>query len=305
MAVSTIHTEDIEITVPWGHIAAKVWGEESHPIVLTVHGRMDNAGAFDNLIPLLPQKFRYVCIDLPGHGRSSNFPPHLPLHTLNFLLVYRILSKHFNEKSFTILGHSYGAQLGLLFARMYPHLVEKMIMLEGIHTYPTTAEDYVTHLLKIFQNHFNSHEKLLYGKQPKYKYKEAFDKVKYNRDIGSSINDKATEALLKRGLRKLGEDEYIFTLDQRMKYYIYPLHDFSFAVRSLKKHPLQCPTLMILAKGNENTTKWFEPVLKELRKRDNFKMLEVLGDHDVHNVYPERVAPFIRDFLDCKGKVEL
>nr|CAH7753933.1 unnamed protein product [Callosobruchus chinensis] len=47
---------------------------------------MDNAGAFDNLIPLLPHKFRYVCIDLPGHGRSSHFPPHLPLHTLNFLL---------------------------------------------------------------------------------------------------------------------------------------------------------------------------------------------------------------------------
>nr|CAH7747215.1 unnamed protein product [Callosobruchus chinensis] len=174
------------------------------------------------------------CIDLPGHGRSSHFPPHLPLHTLNFLLVYRILSKHFNEKSFTILGHSYGAQLGILFARMYPHLVEKFIMLEGIHSFPIAAEDYVIHSLRIFQDHFSLHEKLLDGKQPKYKYKEAFDKVKYNRENRTSLTDKATEALLKRALRKVGEDEYVFTLDQRMKYYVDPLHDFSFAVRSLK-----------------------------------------------------------------------
>nr|CAH7753934.1 unnamed protein product [Callosobruchus chinensis] len=212
------------------------------------------------------------------HGRSSNFPPHLPLDTLNFLLVYRILSKHFNEKSFTILG---------------------------IHSYPIAAEDYVIHLLNIFQHHFSLHEKLLEGKQPKYKYKEAFDKVKYKRDNGISLNDEGTEALLKRGLRKVGEDEYVFTIDQRMKYYVDPIHDFNFAIRNLKKHPLQCPTLMIVAKGNKHTTKWFKPVLDELKKQDNFKMFEVPGYHDVHNTHPERVAPFIREFMDSKGKVEL
>nr|CAI5853766.1 unnamed protein product [Callosobruchus analis] len=166
---------------------------------------MDNAGSFDNLIPLLPNKYRYVCIDLPGHGKSSDFPPHLPLCTLNFLLVYRILSKHFNEKSFTILGHSYGGQVGILFARMYPHVVEKFIMLEGIHSYPIAAEDYVIHLLKVFQDHFSLHEKLLDSKQPKYTYKQAFDRVKYKRDNGISLSDAATTALLKRGLRKVGK----------------------------------------------------------------------------------------------------
>nr|CAI5853763.1 unnamed protein product [Callosobruchus analis] len=188
---------------------------------------------------------------------------------------------------------------------MYPHVVEKFIMLEGIHSYPIAAEDYVIHLLKVFQDHFSLHEKLLDSKQPKYTYKQAFDRVKYKRDNGISLSDAATTALLKRGLRKVGEDEYVFTVDPRMKYYVDPIHDFNFAVQSLKKHPLQCPTIMIVAKGNENTTKWFTPVLDELKKRNNFKIFEVQGYHDVHNVHPERVAPFVRAFLDSKGKLQL
>ena len=39
-----------------------------------MHGYMDNAGTFDRLIPLLPDKFYVVAIDLPGHGFSSHVP---------------------------------------------------------------------------------------------------------------------------------------------------------------------------------------------------------------------------------------
>ena len=39
-----------------------------------LHGRQDNAGSFDKLIPLLPKSISVLCLDLPGHGLSSHYP---------------------------------------------------------------------------------------------------------------------------------------------------------------------------------------------------------------------------------------
>ncbi|GLV33094.1 uncharacterized protein CBL_10441 [Carabus blaptoides fortunei] len=71
--------KEVKIPVPWGHIAVKTWGNERDPIILVVHGWVDNAGSFDTLIPLLPTSYYYYCMDLPGHGRSSHLESSLPL----------------------------------------------------------------------------------------------------------------------------------------------------------------------------------------------------------------------------------
>lgn len=58
--------EEVEIPVPWGHVAGKWYGDRSKQPVLAMHGWQDNAGTFDRLVPLLPQYISVLCIDLPG-----------------------------------------------------------------------------------------------------------------------------------------------------------------------------------------------------------------------------------------------
>jgi pimeloyl-ACP methyl ester carboxylesterase len=67
---------EMKIPVPFGYIAAKVWGSLNENSIRTIamHGYMDNAGTWDRLIPLLPDQFYIVAIDLPGHGFSSHVP---------------------------------------------------------------------------------------------------------------------------------------------------------------------------------------------------------------------------------------
>jgi len=67
---------EMKIPVPYGYITAKVWGSLNENSIRTIamHGYMDNAGTFDRLIPLLPDQFYVVAIDLPGHGFSSHVP---------------------------------------------------------------------------------------------------------------------------------------------------------------------------------------------------------------------------------------
>ena len=96
---------EMKIPVPYGYIAAKVWGSlKDHSIkCIAMHGYMDNAGTFDRLIPLLPDQFYVVAIDLPGHGFSSHVPygeycnynpfKHFPSAFTNQYLTSNFMSK--------------------------------------------------------------------------------------------------------------------------------------------------------------------------------------------------------------------
>lgn len=64
--------EEMKIDVPWGHVSGKWYGNQDDQPILALHGWLDNAGSFDRLIPLLPQKFPVLCIDLPGNLTSQS-----------------------------------------------------------------------------------------------------------------------------------------------------------------------------------------------------------------------------------------
>ncbi|XP_057672558.1 serine hydrolase-like protein isoform X6 [Diorhabda carinulata] len=262
---------------------------------------MDNAGSFDRLIPMLPTSFYYVCIDLPGHGKSSHFPSHLPIHTLNFILVYKQVSIYFKKK-LIILGHSYGGQLGFVYAQMYPQCVEKLIMLETVTIYPVPTKIFVDYLVDRLENYFKIGDNLKNKQPPTYTLEQALNKVQHGRNY-SSIKRETAEVLLKRAIEPEG-DRFKFTLDQRMKNFVNPLRDHRYNMESMNTFPVKCPILMILGNQNGFQLKIMDPIIKFLKKWKNVDVKIVDGNHDVHNDYPEKVGSYINNFLLLKkGKL--
>lgn len=255
---------------------------------------MDNAGSFDRLISHLPSSYYYVCIDLPGHGKSSHFPPHLPIHTVNYLLVYKAATNYFKKK-FIIMGHSYGGQIGFLYAQLYPQCVVKLIMLETVTTLPVTTEYFPKYLEEMIENHLKIIDSLATKQPPLYTREEALQRVKSNRNY-SEIKLESAEALLKRAIEPVGQ-LYKFTLDQRIKNYVNPLKDNRYFIESVTKNPVKCPILIVLGKENGFQLTIMDSVIKFFKKSKNIKVVEVDGNHDVHNDYPERVAPLVSKFL--------
>ena len=75
-------SDELRFNVPSGVIAAKSWGcRHGAPILVGLHGYLDNAASFDNLAPFLcSQGYSFVSLDLPGHGLSSHRLPSIQHH---------------------------------------------------------------------------------------------------------------------------------------------------------------------------------------------------------------------------------
>ncbi|GAB5574327.1 serine hydrolase-like protein 2 isoform X4 [Prionailurus iriomotensis] len=105
-------TSEMKLAVPWGHIAAKLWGSQQGPPVLCLHGWLDNANSFDRLIRLLPKDFHYVAMDFGGHGLSSHYSPGLPYYQQNFVIEVQRVVAALKWNRFSIMGHSFGGIVG-------------------------------------------------------------------------------------------------------------------------------------------------------------------------------------------------
>lgn len=137
---------------------------------------MDNAGSFDDLIPLLPKYF-YICIDLPGHGQSDHLPPILPIHSADYLLAIKVVVDYFQRDKYIYMGHSYGGQMGMLFARLYPHIIEKLILLDTLHFLPKSAKSFKPEMVATIEEALELDRKIKTRSPPQYTYEEAVNKI--------------------------------------------------------------------------------------------------------------------------------
>ena len=93
------------------------------PLVL-VHGWAMHSGVWRDFARSLSKRYRVICVDLPGHGRSASAP---------FILDQIIdeLSDTLPEEPCCWLGWSMGAALVLEMARKYPQRVTSLVLLAG------------------------------------------------------------------------------------------------------------------------------------------------------------------------------
>ena len=102
--------------------------------MLALHGWLDNCESFHYLAPLLAAAGHHVvAVDMPGHGLSDHLPPGVVYHDVdNVLMIHRIVTGY-GWSRVSLVGHSLGGGVCLLFAACFPHLVEKLVMIDITH----------------------------------------------------------------------------------------------------------------------------------------------------------------------------
>lgn len=97
--------------------------------IVLLHGFLENTTMWKNIEALLADKYRVICIDLLGHGKTENLGY---VHTMKEMAesVKAVLDALHIRRSFFV-GHSMGGYVALAFADKYPDNVKGLVLLNS------------------------------------------------------------------------------------------------------------------------------------------------------------------------------
>ncbi len=118
---------------PRGPIFARHWGDPSLPRLLMLHGFPEYSGAWEELAPLLSHRFHCIAPDQRGYGQTGG-PDDIAAYRTSALVADMVAL--IGDRPVTVLGHDWGASIAYGLAMFRPELVERLIILNGVHPVP-------------------------------------------------------------------------------------------------------------------------------------------------------------------------
>ena len=132
--------EETLITIRGLKICLCTWGPEEGPLVLCLHGILEQGAAWSEVAIRLAQKgYRVIAPDLRGHGRSDRVGKGGSYNLIDFLGDIDAIVENLAGKAFILVGHSLGSVLGAVFATIRPQRIRNIVLVETI--LPTSSED--------------------------------------------------------------------------------------------------------------------------------------------------------------------
>ncbi|WP_017293948.1 hybrid fatty acyl-AMP ligase/type I polyketide synthase [Geminocystis herdmanii] len=116
------------------------WGNPEHPLIVLVHGILDQGYGWDMVARSMAQQGYYIVApDLRGHGKSDHVSKGCSYNLLDFVADLDSLTNQITDKPFSIVGHSLGTMITSIFASMRPEKVSKLVLVEPILPVETTS----------------------------------------------------------------------------------------------------------------------------------------------------------------------
>lgn len=262
------------------------YGDSTKPMILALHGWLDNAASFQPLAGYL-DNFYIVAIDITGHGLSSHRSQGAHYHLIDFVYDLHELVESQNWPAFLLMGHSMGGIIATLYASCFPENVEKLVSIESfgpmtkdIQSSPTQLRDSILSRLKAQQSE---------GKHP--------TSIERTIEARAKVGDIKLESARLLVTRNIREDNGLlfFTTDRRLRTFSSLRMTEAQAEAFIRN--IKCPVLVI------SGSKGFESMRTILQNRldwvENLTVVECEGYHHLHMDNPQPVAEKIVLFLSA------
>jgi pimeloyl-ACP methyl ester carboxylesterase len=260
------------------------YGDPSKPMVLALHGWLDNAASFQPIADYLTDYY-ILALDITGHGLSSHRSHGAHYHLIDFAYDLYELAESQGWQSFILMGHSMGGIIATIYASCFPEHVSKLISIESFgpmtkdtQSSPTQLRDSILSRLK--------------AQQSAAKHPISIERTVEARAKVGDINIESARLLITRNIREENE-QLFFTTDRRLRTFSSLRMTESQAEAFLRN--IQCPTLVITG------SKGYESMRSTLQKRlawvEHLTVAECEGYHHLHMDNPRPVAENIAGFL--------
>ena len=262
---------ELTFTIPNRTIAALTNGQTEKPLLLMVHGWLDNAASFSKLIPLL-HDFHVIAIDLPGHGKSSHRSPDAHYHLLDYVHDLQCLVHAQGWKDFSIVGHSLGGIISSMYCAVFPELVNKFVCIESAGPLTEPESTSVEQLRKATQSRIEANEKQI--KQPK----DLKSIVHARQKVSDLTSENAGIILQRNTIYEKQTDTLQWSTDKRLRT-VSSLRLTKPQVENMLEG-IQCPIHFVLGSNGFSKVKDLMEKRKSLFR--NAQVTTVEGGHHVH-----------------------
>lgn len=268
-----------EVAFELSHVTIKGLrgGTPGGPLLLLLHGWLDNCHSFLPMLPYL-KDYDWIAIDFPGHGHSSHRSADAQYYFVDWVYDVEALIRDQQWQQVHLLGHSMGGFVAQLLAATFPQSIKSVISIEAFGLVTGQPQDALEQLRKGFASRFKQQGRNL----PVY---TDLQHLRHARAKAGDFNEHLAELLLQRNLRTV-EGGYSWRTDPRVR----SVSPFRFTAEQVPAilQGIQAPLLVIL--GEQGHANLVEAVQRWQGEVGDVTVESIPGGHHLHMQYPELVA---------------
>jgi len=267
------------------------WGNQDAPTLLLVHGGRDHCRNWDWVAEALRHDYHVIAPDLRGHG-DSQWMIGGSYNQIDYVYDIAQLLRQIGPTPVTIIGHSLGGSISLMYTGLYPENVRKLVAIEGMGPSPAMIKERIDQPLEKRLHQWVDDLRKLSGRVPR-RYpslEEAYERMQTE---NPHLSEAQARHLTIHGSNQNEDGSYSWKFDNYIRVFPPTGPDFNQQYHLFNR--IDCPTLLI--RGTES---WASDPAADGRAR-HFRDARVVNvekaGHWVHHDQLEIFLDVTRKFL--------
>jgi pimeloyl-ACP methyl ester carboxylesterase len=228
------------------HLHYVDWGNPARPTLVLVHGNRDHARSWDQVARALRHDWHVVAPDLRGHGDSA-WVQGGPYAIADNVLDLANLIDALGPGPVTLVGHSLGGSVTVMYAGVYPERVRRLVSIEGLGPPPAMIERMRARPPHERVRDWIRQMRDLAGRQPR-RYPSLEAAAKRMREENSFLSEEQALHLTVHGVNRNEDGSYSWKFDN----YTRTFAPYRFDVEDMRTLWMRIPCPVLLVRGADS-----------------------------------------------------